>query len=104
VVSKCERGNRTRDDISSTTPPGFAFRRRGRYARNDIGFVDHLLEGHLARYHIESRRSVGRAELSVCHLLRFFRGGPAVQVTAADITRFANLRLREVAKPATVRK
>ena len=96
-------GQPTRENTSITTPTCFAFH-AGSAARNDIGFVDHLPEGHLARYQIEGRRSVGRAELSVRHLLRFFRGGPAVQVTAADITRFADLRLRERAKPATVRK
>lgn len=46
----------------------------------------------------------GRAGLSVRHLLRFFRSVPAAQVTGADVTRYADLRLKEPAKPATVNR
>lgn len=66
--------------------------------------VDDLLESHLARARTEGRRSLGRVALSIRHLLRFFRGVPAVQVTGAEVTRYADLRLQEHAKPATVNR
>jgi integrase len=66
--------------------------------------VDNLLDVLLARYRIDGRRSVGRAELSCRHLLRLFAGVPAVRVTGADVTRYADLRLKEGAAPATVNR
>jgi hypothetical protein len=62
--------------------------------------VDDLLETFLARYRTEGRRSVGRAELSCRHLLRVFAGVPAVRVTGADVTRYADLRVQEGAAAA----
>ncbi len=66
--------------------------------------VDDLLEGLLARYRTENRKSTGRAALSCRHLLRLFKGVPAVRVTGADVTRYADLRLKEEAAPATVNR
>ena len=66
--------------------------------------VDDLLEALLARYRTENRKSTGRAELSCRHLLRLFRGVPAIRVTGADVTRYADLRLKEGAAPATVNR
>ena len=44
--------------------------------------VDDLLESLRARYRAEQRKSVGRAELSCRHLLRLFKGVPAVRSRA----------------------
>jgi integrase len=66
--------------------------------------VDMLLDGLLAEYRTNGRRSVGRAELSCAHLLRYFGGRSAAGVTGADITRYADLRLKEKAAPATVNR
>jgi hypothetical protein len=64
--------------------------------------VDDLLESLLVRYRTETRRSVGRAELSCRHLLRLFKGVPAIRVTGADVSRYADLRLKDGAAAATV--
>jgi integrase len=66
--------------------------------------VDDLLDTLKARYRTEGRRSLGRLELSCRHLLRLFTGVPAVRVTGSDITRYADLRLKEGAAPATVNR
>jgi site-specific recombinase XerD len=66
--------------------------------------VDDLLESLLVRYRTETRKSVGRAELSCRHLLRLFKGVPAVRVTGADVGRYADLRLRDGAAAATVNR
>jgi integrase len=66
--------------------------------------VDDLLETFLARYRTEGRRSLGRAELSCRHLLRLFAGVPAMRVTGADVTRYADLRKQEGAASATVNR
>jgi integrase len=56
------------------------------------------------RYRLEGRRSLERLEDAVEHLRRMFRGVPAVQVKGADVLRYANLRLEEKAKPATINR
>jgi integrase len=56
------------------------------------------------RYRTEQRKSVGRAELSCRHLLRLFKGLPAVRVTGADVSRYADLRLKDGAAAATVNR
>ena len=66
--------------------------------------VDTLLENLLAEYRANGRRSVDRADLSCRHLLRYFKGRSAVSVTGADIPRYADLRLREKASPATINR
>jgi integrase len=66
--------------------------------------VDDLLESLLVRYRTEQRKSVGRAELSCRHLLRLFKGVPAVRVTGADVSRYADLRLKDGAAAATVNR
>jgi integrase len=66
--------------------------------------VDDLLEMLLARSRTEARKSTGRTELSCRHLLRLFKGVPAIRVSGADITRYADLRLKEGAAPATVNR
>jgi integrase len=66
--------------------------------------VDDLLEGLKARYRTEGHRSLGRVELSCRHLLRLFAGVAAVRVTGADVTRYAELRLKDNAAPATVNR
>lgn len=79
---------------------------RGLAASPDLSrcLVDDLLESLLARYRTETRKSVGRAELSVRHLLRLFKSVPAVRVTGADVTRYADLRLKDGAAAATVNR
>ncbi|HEX3177954.1 MAG TPA: site-specific integrase [Methylomirabilota bacterium] len=63
-----------------------------------------LLEALKNRYRVEGRRSLERLEDAVEHLLRMFRGAPAAQVKGADVLRYANLRLEEKAKPATINR
>ena len=43
-------------------------------------------------------------EDAVEHLLRMFRGVPTARVKGADVLRYANLRLEEKAKPATINR
>jgi integrase len=62
------------------------------------------LEALKNRYRLEGRRSLERLEDAVEHLRRMFRGVPAVQVKGADVLRYANLRLEEKAKPATINR
>jgi integrase len=66
--------------------------------------VDDLLEALKNRYRLEGRRSLERLEDAVEHLRRMFRGVPAVQVKGADVLHYANLRLEEKAKPATINR
>jgi integrase len=66
--------------------------------------VDALLDGLLADYRTNGRRSADRADLSCRHLLRYFAGRAAASVTGADVTRYADLRLRDEAAPATVNR
>jgi integrase len=66
--------------------------------------VDTLFDNLLAEYRANGRRSVDRADLSCRHLLRYFKGRSAVSVTGADIPRYADLRLREKASPATINR
>jgi integrase len=66
--------------------------------------VNDLLETLKNRYRVEGRRSLERLEDAAQHLLRMFRGVPAAQVKGADVLRYANLRLEEKAKPATINR
>jgi hypothetical protein len=66
--------------------------------------VEPLLEGLLVHYRTNGRRSFDRADLSCRHLLRNFAGRAAPSVTGADVTRYADLRLKEGAAPATVNR
>ena len=66
--------------------------------------VDDLLSTLENRYRVEGRRSLERLEDAVAHLLRLFRGVPAARVKGADVLRYANLRLEEKAKPATINR
>jgi hypothetical protein len=66
--------------------------------------VGDLLEALKNRYRVEGRRSLERLEDAVEHLLGMFRGVPAAQVKGAGVLRYANLRLEEKAKPATINR
>jgi integrase len=66
--------------------------------------VDDLVEALKNRYRVEGRRSIERLEDAVEHLLRMFSRVPAAQVKGADVLRYANLRLEEKAKPATINR
>ncbi len=66
--------------------------------------VDMLLDGLLAEYRTNARRSLDRAELSRKHLLRHLGGRSAPSITGADVTHYADLRLKEDAAPATVNR
>jgi hypothetical protein len=66
--------------------------------------VNDLLEALKNRYRVEGRRSLERLLNAAEHLLRMFRGVPAAQVKGADVLRYANLRLEEQAKPATINR
>lgn len=66
--------------------------------------VDDLLEALKNRYRVEGRRSGERLEDAVEHLLRLFRGVSAAKVKGSDVLRYANLRLEEKAKPATINR
>ena len=66
--------------------------------------VGDLLEALKNRYRVEGRRSLETLEDAVEHLLRMFRGLPAAQVKGADMLRYANLRLEENARPATINR
>ncbi len=66
--------------------------------------VDDLLEALKNRYRVEGRRSLERLEDAIEHLLRMFRGVSAARVKGSDVLRYANLRLEEKAKPATVNR
>jgi integrase len=66
--------------------------------------ADDLLGALKDRYRVEGRRSLERLEDAVEHLLRMFRGVPAARVKGADVLRYANLRLEEKAKPATINR
>src|SRR6058998_548831 len=66
--------------------------------------VNDLLEALKNRYRVEGRRSLERLQDAAEHLLRMFRGVPAAQVKGADVLRYANLRLDEKAKPATINR
>jgi integrase len=67
-------------------------------------WVDDLLEALQNRYRVEGRRSLERLDDAIEHLLRMFRRVPAAQVKGADVLRYANLRLEEKAKPATINR
>jgi integrase len=67
-------------------------------------WVDDLLEALQNRYRVEGRRSLERLDDAIEHLLRMFRRVPAAQVKGADMLRYANLRLEEKAKPATINR
>jgi integrase len=66
--------------------------------------VDDLVEALKNRYRVEGRRSLERLEDAVEHLLRMFSRVPATQVKGADVLRYANLRLEEKARPATINR
>src|SRR6266571_2072843 len=66
--------------------------------------VNDLLEALKNRYRVEGRRSLERLQDAAEHLLRMFRGVPAAQVKGSDVLRYANLRLEEKAKPATINR
>jgi integrase len=66
--------------------------------------VDDLLEALEARYTTEGRRSLARLKFSTEQLLRLFKGVQAMRVTGADILRYAQLRLKDEAAPATVNR
>jgi integrase len=66
--------------------------------------VDDLVEALKNRYRVEGRRSLERLEDAVEHLLRMFSRVPATQVRGADVLRYANLRLEEKARPATINR
>jgi integrase len=66
--------------------------------------IEIILDGLLAEYRTNGRKSTDRAELSCRHLLRYFAGRSAAAVTGADIVRYADLRLKEDAAPATVNR
>lgn len=66
--------------------------------------VDDLLDVLEATYRAEGRRSLDRLEYSRANLDRMFQGVQAAKVTGADIARYADLRLREEAAPATVNR
>ena len=66
--------------------------------------VDDLLAALGNRYRVEGRRSLERLEDATAHLLRLFRCVPAARVKGADVLRYANLRLEEKAKPATINR
>ena len=66
--------------------------------------VEMILDGLLAEYRTNGRKSTDRAELSCRHLLRYFAGRSAAAVTGADVVRYADLRLKEGSAPATVNR
>jgi integrase len=66
--------------------------------------VDDLLEALEARYTTEDRRSIDRLRFSTDQLLRLFKGVQAMRVTGADILRYAQLRLKDKAAPATINR
>ena len=66
--------------------------------------VDDLLEGLEARYATEGRRSIDRLGFSTAQLLRLFKGVQAMRVTGADVLRYAQLRLKAKAAPATINR
>jgi integrase len=66
--------------------------------------VDDLLSALKDRYRVEGRRSLERLEDAVEHLLRMFKGVLAARVKGSDVLRYANLRLEEKAKPATINR
>jgi integrase len=66
--------------------------------------VSDLLEALKNRCRVEGRRSLERLEDAVEHLLRMFGGVPAAQVKGSDVLRYANLRLEQNAKPATINR
>src|SRR5262245_48704570 len=66
--------------------------------------VDDLLTALKDRYRVEGRRSLERLEDAVEHLLRLFKGVQAARVKGSDVLRYANLRLEEAAKPATINR
>jgi integrase len=63
-----------------------------------------ILDGVLADYRTNGRRSVDRVDLSCRHLRRLFGGRSAVTVTGADIAHYADLRLQGKAAVATVNR
>src|SRR5205823_6180112 len=65
---------------------------------------DTLLQNLLAEYRLNGRRSLGRADLSCRHLLRFFQRRAATSVTGADVNRYADLRRQGNAAPATINR
>jgi integrase len=66
--------------------------------------VDMILDGLMAEYRTNGRRSIDRVDLSRWNLLRYFTGRVAVTVTGADVVRYADLRLKEKAAAATVNR
>ena len=66
--------------------------------------VEDLLEALEARYTTEGRRSLERLRFSTEQLLRLFRGVQATRVTGADVLRYAQLRLKDKAAPATINR
>ena len=66
--------------------------------------VDDLLTALENRYRVEGRRSLERLQDATTHLLRLFHGVQAARVKGADVLRYANLRLDEKAKPATINR
>jgi len=66
--------------------------------------VDDLLEALEARYTTEGRRSIDRLRFSTAQILRLFKGVQAMRVTGADVLRYAQLRLKAKAAPATINR
>ena len=66
--------------------------------------VDDLLEALEVRYTTEGRRSIDRLRFSTDQLLRLFKGVQAMRVSGADVLRYAQLRLKDRAAPATVNR
>jgi integrase len=66
--------------------------------------VEDLLEALDARYTTEGRRSIERLRFSRNQLLRLFRGIQAMRVTGAEVLRYAQLRLKDHAAPATINR
>jgi integrase len=66
--------------------------------------VDDLLEGLLAEYRVNGRRSLDRAVLACSHLKRYFGGRGAAAVTGAHVVRYADHRIAEKAAAATVNR
>ena len=66
--------------------------------------VDMILDALMVEYRTNARRSVDRVDLSRRNLVRYFAGRIAVTVTGADVARYADLRLKASAAPATVNR
>jgi len=65
---------------------------------------DELASDFLTDYKINGRKSLGRAEIAVSHLRRFFQGMRAPEITTPRVRTYISMRMEEGAANATINR